>query len=150
MEDFSSIVGTKHLIFATYVFMFRHDWYQTESQVIVTVMVKNVPKDSVSVNFLEKEVWTLWNLVLLQKKKKSVFALCMRESLMGLLLGVSSGGPIRWVSYTRTHPHTHTPSPRAQLCLQWCLVNITSKVQIWEQFTLPSFSNLLIVYRWKA
>lgn len=35
---------------------FRHDWYQTESQVIVTVMVKNVPKDGVHVSFMEKEV----------------------------------------------------------------------------------------------
>uniref|UniRef100_A0A3P9IUZ8 SGT1 homolog, MIS12 kinetochore complex assembly cochaperone n=1 Tax=Oryzias latipes TaxID=8090 RepID=A0A3P9IUZ8_ORYLA len=34
----------------------KYDWYQTESQVIVTVMAKNVPKDSVSVNFLEKEL----------------------------------------------------------------------------------------------
>ncbi|XP_078791065.1 protein SGT1 homolog isoform X3 [Oryzias latipes] len=34
----------------------KYDWYQTESQVIVTVMAKNVPKDSVSVNFVEKEL----------------------------------------------------------------------------------------------
>ncbi|XP_026230537.1 protein SGT1 homolog isoform X2 [Anabas testudineus] len=34
----------------------KHDWYQTESQVIVTIMVKNVPKDGVSVNFMEKEL----------------------------------------------------------------------------------------------
>lgn len=34
----------------------RHDWYQTESQVIVTVMAKNVPKDGVRVSFMEKEV----------------------------------------------------------------------------------------------
>uniref|UniRef100_A0A3Q0RHE4 SGT1 homolog, MIS12 kinetochore complex assembly cochaperone n=1 Tax=Amphilophus citrinellus TaxID=61819 RepID=A0A3Q0RHE4_AMPCI len=33
-----------------------YDWYQTESQVIVTVMVKNVPKDGVRVNFMEKEM----------------------------------------------------------------------------------------------
>uniref|UniRef100_A0A8C3G345 SGT1 homolog, MIS12 kinetochore complex assembly cochaperone n=1 Tax=Cyclopterus lumpus TaxID=8103 RepID=A0A8C3G345_CYCLU len=33
-----------------------HDWYQTESQVIVTVMAKNVPKDGVCVNFMEKEL----------------------------------------------------------------------------------------------
>uniref|UniRef100_A0A3P9BVA4 SGT1 homolog, MIS12 kinetochore complex assembly cochaperone n=1 Tax=Maylandia zebra TaxID=106582 RepID=A0A3P9BVA4_9CICH len=33
-----------------------HDWYQTESQVIVTVMVKNVPKDGVHVSFMEKEM----------------------------------------------------------------------------------------------
>nr|XP_046265085.1 protein SGT1 homolog isoform X2 [Scatophagus argus] len=34
----------------------RHDWYQTESQIIVTVMAKNVPKDGVCVSFMEKEV----------------------------------------------------------------------------------------------
>ncbi|XP_077414775.1 protein SGT1 homolog [Vanacampus margaritifer] len=34
----------------------KHDWYQTESQVIVSVMAKNVPKDSVCVNFMEKEL----------------------------------------------------------------------------------------------
>ncbi|XP_072219691.1 protein SGT1 homolog isoform X1 [Leuresthes tenuis] len=34
----------------------KHDWYQTESQVIVTVMAKNVPKDGVRVSFLEKEL----------------------------------------------------------------------------------------------
>ncbi|XP_062336962.1 protein SGT1 homolog isoform X3 [Osmerus eperlanus] len=34
----------------------KHDWYQTESQVIVTIMVKNAQKDSVLVSFAEKEV----------------------------------------------------------------------------------------------
>uniref|UniRef100_A0A1A8GKM1 SGT1, suppressor of G2 allele of SKP1 n=1 Tax=Nothobranchius korthausae TaxID=1143690 RepID=A0A1A8GKM1_9TELE len=34
----------------------KHDWYQTESQVIVTVMAKNVPKEGVRVNFAEKEL----------------------------------------------------------------------------------------------
>ncbi|XP_042283797.1 protein SGT1 homolog [Thunnus albacares] len=34
----------------------KHDWYQTESQVIITVMAKNVPKDGVCVNFMEKEL----------------------------------------------------------------------------------------------
>ncbi|KAM8850545.1 protein SGT1 homolog isoform 2-T2 [Spinachia spinachia] len=34
----------------------KHDWYQTESQVIVTVMAKNVPMDGVRVNFMEKEL----------------------------------------------------------------------------------------------
>ncbi|XP_018532953.1 protein SGT1 homolog isoform X1 [Lates calcarifer] len=34
----------------------KHDWYQTEAQVIVTVMVKNVPKDGVCINFMEKEL----------------------------------------------------------------------------------------------
>ncbi|KAG7261239.1 hypothetical protein CRUP_017244 [Coryphaenoides rupestris] len=32
-----------------------YDWYQTESQVIVTIMAKNVPKDGVNVNFAESE-----------------------------------------------------------------------------------------------
>ncbi|XP_076018404.1 protein SGT1 homolog isoform X2 [Genypterus blacodes] len=35
----------------------KHDWYQTESQVIITIMAKNVPKDSVCVNFSEKELY---------------------------------------------------------------------------------------------
>ncbi|XP_017275797.1 protein SGT1 homolog isoform X2 [Kryptolebias marmoratus] len=34
----------------------KHDWYQTESQVIVTVMAKNVPKDGVCVSFTEREL----------------------------------------------------------------------------------------------
>ncbi|XP_041848805.1 protein SGT1 homolog isoform X2 [Melanotaenia boesemani] len=34
----------------------KHDWYQTDSQVIVTVMTKNVPKDGVCVSFMEKEL----------------------------------------------------------------------------------------------
>uniref|UniRef100_UPI0037E91A24 protein SGT1 homolog isoform X2 n=1 Tax=Semicossyphus pulcher TaxID=241346 RepID=UPI0037E91A24 len=34
----------------------KHDWYQTESQVIVTVMAKNVPRDGVCANFMEKEL----------------------------------------------------------------------------------------------
>ncbi|XP_037131825.1 protein SGT1 homolog isoform X1 [Syngnathus acus] len=34
----------------------KHDWYQTESQVIVSVMARNVPKDVVCVNFMEQEL----------------------------------------------------------------------------------------------
>ncbi|NWW14357.1 SGT1 protein, partial [Oreocharis arfaki] len=34
----------------------RYDWYQTESQVIVTIMIKNAQKDDVSVQFLEKKM----------------------------------------------------------------------------------------------
>uniref|UniRef100_A0A8V5FVM2 Uncharacterized protein n=1 Tax=Melopsittacus undulatus TaxID=13146 RepID=A0A8V5FVM2_MELUD len=34
----------------------KYDWYQTESQVIVTIMVKNAQKDDVSVHFSEKEM----------------------------------------------------------------------------------------------
>ncbi|CAL9689038.1 unnamed protein product [Knipowitschia caucasica] len=34
----------------------KHDWYQTDSQVIVTVMVKNVPEDGLFVIFKEREL----------------------------------------------------------------------------------------------
>ncbi|XP_074545693.1 protein SGT1 homolog [Halichoeres trimaculatus] len=34
----------------------KHDWYQTESQVIITVMAKNVPKDGVLASFTEREL----------------------------------------------------------------------------------------------
>ncbi|MCJ8747881.1 hypothetical protein PDJAM_G00158560 [Pangasius djambal] len=34
----------------------KHDWYQTESQVTVTLMVKNVKKEDVSITFQEKEL----------------------------------------------------------------------------------------------
>ncbi|RMC07084.1 hypothetical protein DUI87_16540 [Hirundo rustica rustica] len=33
-----------------------YDWYQTESQVIVTIMIKNTQKDDVSVQFLERKM----------------------------------------------------------------------------------------------
>ncbi|NXC26364.1 SGT1 protein, partial [Campylorhamphus procurvoides] len=43
--------------FPSFLFFFlRYDWYQTESQVIVTIMVKNAQKDDVSVQFSEKEM----------------------------------------------------------------------------------------------
>ncbi|XP_048350166.1 protein SGT1 homolog isoform X2 [Sphaerodactylus townsendi] len=35
---------------------FKHDWYQTESHVIVTIMIKNAKEDSVNVQFSEKEL----------------------------------------------------------------------------------------------
>ncbi|XP_068785798.1 protein SGT1 homolog isoform X3 [Struthio camelus] len=34
----------------------KYDWYQTESQVIVTIMIKNAQKDGVRVRFSEKEM----------------------------------------------------------------------------------------------
>ncbi|XP_036916392.1 protein SGT1 homolog [Sturnira hondurensis] len=37
----------------------KYDWYQTESQVIVTLMVKNVQKNDVNVEFSEKELSAL-------------------------------------------------------------------------------------------
>ncbi|NWQ95476.1 SGT1 protein, partial [Burhinus bistriatus] len=44
--------------FLSFFFFFplRYDWYQTESQVIVTIMIKNAHKDDVSVQFSEKEM----------------------------------------------------------------------------------------------
>ncbi|NXO43047.1 SGT1 protein, partial [Locustella ochotensis] len=38
-----------------YVYLL-YDWYQTESQVIVTIMIKNAQKDDVSVQFLERKM----------------------------------------------------------------------------------------------
>ncbi|XP_043098782.1 protein SGT1 homolog [Puntigrus tetrazona] len=35
---------------------YKHDWYQTESQVVVTIMVKNAKKEDVTVTFGETEV----------------------------------------------------------------------------------------------
>ncbi|XP_066437571.1 protein SGT1 homolog isoform X2 [Eleutherodactylus coqui] len=35
---------------------YRHDWYQTESQVIVTVMIKNVRKEDVHLQFAERQL----------------------------------------------------------------------------------------------
>ncbi|KAM9454326.1 protein SGT1 homolog isoform 2-T2 [Clarias gariepinus] len=34
----------------------KHDWYQTESQVTITLMVKNIKKEDVRVSFQEKEL----------------------------------------------------------------------------------------------
>nr|XP_056718100.1 protein SGT1 homolog [Euleptes europaea] len=34
----------------------KHDWYQTESHVIVTIMVKNAKEDGVNIQFSEKEL----------------------------------------------------------------------------------------------
>ncbi|OBS82427.1 hypothetical protein A6R68_23585, partial [Neotoma lepida] len=33
-----------------------YDWYQTESQVIITLMIKNIQKNDVNVEFSEKEI----------------------------------------------------------------------------------------------
>ncbi|XP_069323300.1 protein SGT1 homolog isoform X2 [Eulemur rufifrons] len=40
----------------------KYDWYQTESQVIVTLMIKNVQKNDVNVEFSEKELSALVKL----------------------------------------------------------------------------------------
>ncbi|XP_069614295.1 protein SGT1 homolog isoform X4 [Ranitomeya imitator] len=41
---------------------YRHDWYQTESQVIVTVMMKNVQKEDVHLQFAERQLTLNVNL----------------------------------------------------------------------------------------
>ncbi|ELW57305.1 Suppressor of G2 allele of SKP1 like protein [Tupaia chinensis] len=40
----------------------KYDWYQTESQVIITLMIKNVQKNDVNVEFSEKELSALVKL----------------------------------------------------------------------------------------
>ncbi|KAG8520297.1 Protein SGT1, partial [Galemys pyrenaicus] len=40
----------------------KYDWYQTDSQVIITLMIKNVQKNDVNVEFLEKELSALVKL----------------------------------------------------------------------------------------
>ncbi|XP_030056417.1 protein SGT1 homolog isoform X2 [Microcaecilia unicolor] len=40
----------------------KYDWYQTESQVIITVMIKNLQKNDVDINFYEKELSALIRL----------------------------------------------------------------------------------------
>ncbi|RXG53884.1 Protein SGT1-like protein, partial [Armadillidium vulgare] len=34
---------------------YRHDWYQTDSHVVVTLFIKNVNKDNLKITFEEKE-----------------------------------------------------------------------------------------------
>ncbi|MEE6471031.1 hypothetical protein FKM82_009163 [Ascaphus truei] len=35
---------------------YKHDWYQTESQVIITIMIKNAEKNDVHIQFSEREL----------------------------------------------------------------------------------------------
>ncbi|NXD36149.1 SGT1 protein, partial [Copsychus sechellarum] len=46
----------KHVYFVRDLICLVYDWYQTESQVIVTIMIKNAQKDDVSVQFLERKM----------------------------------------------------------------------------------------------
>ncbi|XP_058643729.1 protein SGT1 homolog isoform X1 [Onychostoma macrolepis] len=43
-------------MFVNNLLHFRHDWYQTESQVVVTIMLKNAKKEDVTVIFGEREL----------------------------------------------------------------------------------------------
>ncbi|NXC92899.1 SGT1 protein, partial [Certhia familiaris] len=46
----------KHVYLVRHLICTVYDWYQTESQVIVTIMIKNAQKDDVSVQFLERKM----------------------------------------------------------------------------------------------
>ncbi|KAF0879932.1 SGT1 protein, partial [Crocuta crocuta] len=48
--------GKKLDVLSFFSFFNRYDWYQTESQVIITLMIKNVQKNNISVEFSEKEL----------------------------------------------------------------------------------------------
>jgi hypothetical protein len=60
-QDLKKIKVLFFLFFKT-----RYDWYQTESQVIITLMIKNVQKNDINVEFSEKEVvfepYFMWRL----------------------------------------------------------------------------------------
>lgn len=49
-------------VLSFFSFFNRYDWYQTESQVIITLMIKNVQKNNISVEFSEKEVIIVFEL----------------------------------------------------------------------------------------
>ncbi|XP_059056969.1 protein SGT1 homolog [Achroia grisella] len=34
----------------------KHDWYQTEAQVVITILIKNAPKDKVKVHYSDKSL----------------------------------------------------------------------------------------------
>lgn len=34
----------------------KHDWYQTEAQIVITILLKNAPKDKVKVNYGERSL----------------------------------------------------------------------------------------------
>ena len=54
------------------LFCFRYDWYQTETHVIVTLMIKNVKQENVNVEYGDK---TVRDITLLQKLFYSWFNL---------------------------------------------------------------------------
>ncbi|POI29428.1 hypothetical protein CIB84_006822 [Bambusicola thoracicus] len=53
LNEWLRVSEERHFFF---FYFLRYDWYQTESHVIVTVMIKNAQKDGVRVQFSEKEV----------------------------------------------------------------------------------------------
>ncbi|XP_053563929.1 protein SGT1 homolog [Bombina bombina] len=51
-----SVLPTTELTTTDWPLKYKHDWYQTESQVIITIMIKNVQKNDVHIQFSEKEL----------------------------------------------------------------------------------------------
>lgn len=86
------VTGTLQSLFPSLPLSRRHDWYQTESQVIVTIMAKNVPRDGVRASFTEREVRARTQVA----AAVSVPSHGSCGAAMASLSGVSSGGPIRW------------------------------------------------------
>ena len=39
----------------------KHDWYQTDTLVVVTILLKNAPSDKVKVNYGDKSVSIVFN-----------------------------------------------------------------------------------------
>ncbi|KAI2668507.1 hypothetical protein H4Q32_005240 [Labeo rohita] len=52
----TSDLKSKNHVTLKFLLHFRHDWYQTESQVVVTIMVKNAKEEDVTVIFGEREL----------------------------------------------------------------------------------------------
>uniref|UniRef100_A0A8C6EKT4 Protein SGT1 homolog n=1 Tax=Microcebus murinus TaxID=30608 RepID=A0A8C6EKT4_MICMU len=64
LGSIAGISGTSHCSTSqrTHQSKIKYDWYQTESQVIVTLMIKNVQKNDVNVEFSAKELSALVKL----------------------------------------------------------------------------------------
>ncbi|XP_068123918.1 protein SGT1 homolog [Hyperolius riggenbachi] len=58
---------------------YRHDWYQTESQVIITIMMKNVQKEHLRIQFAERELNVNVNL---PSGENYSLALCLFHSIV--------------------------------------------------------------------
>ncbi|KAL1502135.1 hypothetical protein ABEB36_007326 [Hypothenemus hampei] len=49
----------------------KHDWYQSDSMVVITVLVKNVPEDQAKITFSEERVHLVINLTEFQEYSKA-------------------------------------------------------------------------------
>ncbi len=66
-REFGIIYIQKH----PFLVGFRYDWYQTETHVIVTIMLKNVQKEDLSVNVDDTNVCIIHTKKLKKKSLKS-------------------------------------------------------------------------------